>query len=133
MTIATTQATPAAVWTGRILSGLVIAFLALDAGLKLVPIQPVMDAMGELGFPQTVDMARALGVLLLACTVLYAFPRTAVLGAVLLTGYLGGTIAVHLRLGHPWFTHVLFGAYLGMAAWAGLLARHAQLRALIHQ
>ena len=131
MSIATTQAAPAAVWTGHILSGLVIAFLTLDAGFKLVPIQPVIEAMHDLGFPETAAMARGLGLLLLACTILYAVPRTAVLGAVLLTGYLGGAIAVHLRLGHPWFSHVLFGAYLGVAAWAGLLARRAPLRALI--
>jgi hypothetical protein len=131
MSIATTQTTPAAVWTGRILSGLVIAFLTLDAGLKLVPIPPVIDAMRDLGFPETAAFARGLGMLLLACTILHAIPRTAVLGAMLLTGYLGGAIAVHLRLGHPWFSHVLFGAYLGVAAWAGLFARRPSLRALI--
>jgi len=131
MSIATTPATPAALWTGRILSGLVIAFLVLDAGIKLVPIQPVMEGMRDLGFPETVAMARGLGLLLLACTILYAFPKTSVLGAVLLTGYLGGAIAVHLRLGHPWFSHVLFGAYVGALAWAGLFARRAHLRALI--
>jgi hypothetical protein len=131
MSIATTPATPAALWTGRILSGLVIAFLVLDAGMKLVPLQPVMVAMRDLGFPETVAMARGLGLLLLACTILYALPKTSVLGAVLLTGYLGGAIAVHLRLGHPWFSHVLFGAYVGALAWAGLFARRAHLRALI--
>ncbi|MBS0584022.1 MAG: DoxX family protein [Proteobacteria bacterium] len=131
MSIAATQATPAATWTGRILSGLVIAFLVLDAGMKLVPLQPVMEAMRDLGFPEAAAMARGLGMLLLACTILYAVPKTSVLGAVLLTGYLGGAIAVHLRLGHPWFSHVLFGAYIGMAAWAGLFARRAPLRALL--
>lgn len=118
----------ASVWVGRILSGLVIAFLALDAAMKLVPVEPALAAMRGLGFPDSVGFARGLGALLLACTLLYAVPRTAVLGAVLLTGYLGGTIVTHLRLGHPWLSHVLFGAYIGVAAWAGLLARRAELR-----
>ena len=72
-----------------------------------------------------------LGVLLLACTVLYAVPRTALLGAILLTGYLGGSIAIHLRAGSPLFSHVLFGAYVGLALWAGLLARDRPARAQV--
>ena len=131
MSSTTIETRPICIWTGRILSGLVIAFLTLDAGMKLVPVQPVIDSMRDLGFPESVALARGLGVLLLACTILYALPRTAVLGAVLLTGYLGGAIAVHLRMGNPWFSHVLFGAYIGIAAWAGLLARRPDLRALI--
>jgi len=121
----------ASVWVGRILSGLVIAFLALDAAMKLVPAAPVLVAMRGLGFPDSVALVRGLGALLLACTLLYAFPRTAVLGAVLLTGYLGGTVVTHLRLGHPWLSHVLFGVYLGAAAWAGLLVRRPELRPLL--
>jgi DoxX-like family len=131
MSITAIDSAPAYVWTGRILSGLVVAFLTLDAGMKLVPVQPVIDAMRGLGFPDTPELARGLGALLLACTILYAFPRTAVLGALLLTGYLGGAVALHLRLSHPWLSHVLFGAYVGMAAWAGLLARRPELRTLI--
>lgn len=123
--------TPAALWTGRILSALVVAFLFMDAGMKLVPIKPVIDAMQGLGFESTDALARGLGVLLLACTLLYAFPSTAPLGAVLLTGYLGGAMAVQLRAGHPWFSHVLFGGYLGLALWIGLLLRHGQLRSLL--
>ena len=131
MSIAAMETVPAAQWTGRILSGLVIAFMVLDAGMKLLAVQPVIDAQRELGFPDSVGLARGLGVLLLACTILYAFPKTAVLGAVLLTGYLGGAIAVHLRLDHPWLTHTLFGAYVGAAAWAGLLARRTDLRGVL--
>lgn len=131
MSISTTETATASVWAGRIISGLVIAFLALDAAMKLIPVEPAMLAMRGLGFPDSVALARGLGALLLACTLLYAFPRTAVLGAVLLTGYLGGTVVTHLRLGHPWLSHVLFGVYVGVAAWAGLLARRAELRPLM--
>ena len=131
MSIKATETVTASVWVGRIISGLVIAFLTLDAAMKLVPAEPAMAAMRGLGFPDSVAFARGLGALLLACTFLYAFPRTAVLGAVLLTGYLGGTVVTHLRLGHPWLSHVLFGVYVGVAAWAGLLARRAELRSLM--
>lgn len=118
-------------WIGRILGGLVVVFLLLDATMKLVPIKPVLEAQRSLGFADTVGLARGLGALLLACTILYAIPRTALLGAVLLTGYLGGTIAIHMRAGHPWFTHVLFGGYIGIALWISLLARDAPLRAFL--
>jgi len=120
----------AAPWIGRILAGLAVAFLILDAAMKLVPLQPVIDAMHELGFAGTSGLARGLGVLLLACTILYAIPRTALLGAILLTGYLGGAIAVQLRAGSPLFSHILFGAYIGLILWAGLLARNSQVRSL---
>lgn len=123
--------TPAVLWAGRILSGLVIAFLLFDAGIKLVPIKPVIDAMQGLGFSGGDSLARGLGMLLLVCTVLYAVPSTAPLGALLLTGYLGGAIAVQLRVGSPWFSHVLFGGYIGVALWAGLLLRSVPLRSLL--
>jgi hypothetical protein len=124
--------TPAAlVWTGRIFSGLVIVFLLMDAAMKLVPLQPVIDTMRDLGFESTDALARGLGILLLVCTALYAFPRTALLGAILLTGYLGGAMAIHLRVGSPLFTHTLFGAYVGIFMWAGLLIRNRQIRSLL--
>ena len=116
-------------WIGRILSGLVIAFAALDSAMKLVPLRPVLEAQSGLGFPDSPGLARALGLLLLACTILHALPRTAVLGAVLLTGFLGGTIAIHLRSGNPLLTHTLFGLYIGAMLWAGLLLRRPELRA----
>lgn len=118
-------------WAGRILSGLVIAFLLMDAVMKLVPAKPTMDAMHALGFNDTDALVRGLGVLLLVCTALYAFPRTALLGALLLTGYLGGAIAIQLRAGNPLFSHILFGGYLGILMWAGLLIRNGQIRSLI--
>lgn len=131
MSIEAQAATPAVLWAGRIISGLVMAFLVMDAGMKLMPIKPVTDAMQELGFDGGDALARGLGVLLLACTVLYAVPRTAPLGALLLTGYLGGAIAVQLRAGNPLFSHVLFGGYVGLALWIGLLLRSSQVRSLL--
>lgn len=118
-------------WAGRILSGLVIVFLLFDGAIKLIPLQVVTDTMIELGYSGSVDQARLLGVLTLGCTILYAIPRTSILGAILLTGYLGGAIATHLRVGNPLFSHLLFGFYLGLMAWGGLYLRDATLRALL--
>ena len=117
--------------TGYALSGLVILFLIFDGAIKLVPIAPVTDTMAQLGWPATAEMARTLGVLTLVCTALYAWPPTAVLGAILLTGYLGGAIATHLRVGSPLFSHLLFGVYLGLMVWGGLWLREPRLRALM--
>jgi hypothetical protein len=116
---------------GRILGGIAIAFLILDAAMKLVPLEPVIEAMHELGFASTNGLARGLGFLLLACTILYAIPRTALLGAILLTGYLGGAIAVQLRAGSPLFSHVLFGGYIGLILWTGLIARNSSVRSVV--
>ena len=115
-------------WTGRVLSALPVLFLLLDAGLKLVKIQAVIDSQVELGYP---DIARPLGVLILACTLLYAWPRTAVLGAILLTGLFGGAIATHVRVGDPWLSHVLFSLYLAIPMWAGLVLRDPRLEPLL--
>lgn len=115
-------------WTGRVLSGLVVLFLLFDGGIKLIPLDVVLTTSQELGIPT--HLARTLGVLTLACTLLYAWPRTAVLGAILLTGYLGGAIYVHVRAGSPLFSHTLFGAYLGLIAWGGLWLRDERLRSL---
>ena len=116
-------------WAGRIISGLVVAFLLFDGAIKLVPLEIVITTSRELGIPT--HLARTLGVLTLVCTLLYAFPRTAVFGAILLTGYLGGAIYVQVRAGSPMFSHTLFGVYLGLLAWGGLWLRDARLRALI--
>ena len=115
---------------GWIVSGLVIAFLLLDAVMKLIAIPQVLQAGEQIGFPG-VSMARGLGLLLLACTLLYVLPRTSVLGALLVTAYLGGAVATHLRLGSPLFSHVLFGVYVGIAMWAGLYLREPRLRSLL--
>ena len=116
---------------GWVLSILVALFLLMDGGMKLVPLQPVLDTMPTLGWPNDIGIIRAIGTLLIVITALYLWPRTAPLGAVLLTGYLGGAIATHLRIGSPWFTHTLFGLYVGALAWIGLWLRDPRLRALM--
>ena len=115
-------------WTGVAISVTVVLFLLMDAGAKLAAIRPVLEAGEQIGFPG-LWMARVLGAVLLLCTLLYVFPKTGVLGAILLTAYLGGAVATHLRLGSPLFTHVLFGVYVGILMWAGLVLRQPALRA----
>jgi hypothetical protein len=117
-------------WIGWVMSGLIIAFMLMDAIMKLFALPVVLEASGELGFAG-VSMARGLGVALLVCTLLYAAPRTSVLGAILLTGWLGGAVATHLRVGSPLFTHILFGVYLGVLMWGGLYLRDTGVRQLI--
>lgn len=117
--------------SGYAMSGFVIAFMLFDAGAKLVPLDVVIKSTADLGYAPTAGLARGLGALALACTVLYAVPRTAVLGAILLTGYMGGAVASHLRLGDPLFSHILFGVYLGILAWGGLFLRDSRIRALL--
>lgn len=121
---------PVQIWAGRILSAVVILFLTFDGTIKLVPIAAVTETLAQMGYPASAGLARGLGVLLLLCTLLYAIPRTSLLGAVLLTGYLGGAIASHLRIGSPVFGHLLFGAYLGLMLWGGLYLRDRRARAL---
>ena len=115
---------------GWVLSGLVIAFLLMDATMKLLALSVVLEAQEPLGFSGAAT-ARGLGVLLLVCTLLYAAPQTAVLGAILLTGYLGGAVATHMRVGDPLFSHILFGVYVGVFLWLGLYLRDARVRALV--
>ncbi len=116
-------------WTGRVLSVLVMLFLLMDCTMKLLDLDQVKSAMVQLEWPVTQD--RLIGVIELVCLVLYAVPRTAVFGAVLMTGLLGGAIASHLRHGDPLFSHTLFGVYVGLMAWGGLWLRDDRLRALI--
>jgi hypothetical protein len=115
---------------GWVLSGLVIAFLLMDATMKLLALPIVLETQEPLGFSGA-GLARGLGVLLLACTLLYAAPQTAVLGAILLTGYLGGAVVTHVRVGDPLFSHILFGVYVGVFLWLGLYLRDPRLRALV--
>lgn len=121
----------ALLWTGRVMSGLAVLFMLMDGAVKMVPIQPVTDSLKELGYPTGDSFARLLGIIVLIGTALYVWPRTAVLGAILLTGLFGGAIASHLRLGDPLFSHTLFGVYLGMLMWGGLWFRDPALRALL--
>jgi DoxX-like protein len=120
-----------ALWMGRVLSGLVIVFMLFDGAIKLVPWPVVTEAMDRIGYGSSESLARSLGVITLVCTILYAIPPTSILGAILLTGYLGGGIASHLRIGSPLFSHMLFGLYLGLMVWGGLWLRDRSLRALM--
>src|SRR5262249_128694 len=120
----------ASVWVGRVLSALVVLFMLMDAGMKFAYLPIVTETTGALGWPVDEPHIRGLATVLLVSTALYAYPRTAILGAILLTGYLGGAVATHVRIGSPLFSHVLFGVYLGAMAWGGLYLRDARLRAL---
>ena len=118
-----------ALWAGRIISALPVLFLLMDSVMKFVKLAPVVEATVKLGYSATTIVP--LGIVLLTCTVLYVIPRTSVLGAILLTGYLGGAVATHVRVGDPLFSHVLFPVYLGVMIWLGLYLRDNRLRALV--
>jgi hypothetical protein len=115
--------------TGRLMTGLVTAFLFADGAAKLFLPEPVVKGSLELGYP--VHTMVGIGTVLLVATLLYAIPRTAVLGAVLLTGYLGGAIATHVRVENPLFSHILFPTYVAALIWGGLFLRDARLRAFL--
>ena len=114
---------------GRVMSTLPVLFLLFDAALKFAKPAMVVEGTVTLGYPEGVIVP--LGVILLASTLLYAFPRTAVLGAILLTGYLGGAVATHVRVGHPMFSHTLFPVFVGLLLWGGLWLRDSRVRALL--
>jgi hypothetical protein len=118
-----------ALWSGRVMSGLVTAFLTFDAVIKLLRVPDAIQGTTELGYQPSVLIP--LGVVLLACVALYLIPRTAVVGAVVLTGYLGGAIATHVRVGNPLASHVLFPVYVAILVWGGLYLRDMRVRALI--
>lgn len=116
--------------TGGIVSGLVILMLAADAVGKLAFPATMIATTPPTGLPADLGFYRLLGAILAASVALYAWPHTATVGAILLTGYLGGAIAINLRVGMPLFSHTLFGVYLGLFVWGGLWLRDARLRAL---
>jgi hypothetical protein len=118
-------------WLGRVLSGLVILFMLFDGAIKLVPWPIVTETMDRIGYGSSETLARSLGLITIVCTVLYAIPPTSIVGAILLTGYLGGAMASHVRIGSPLFSHTLFGLYLGLMVWGGLWLRDRNLRSLI--
>jgi hypothetical protein len=123
-----TQAVPVSktrLWAGRVLSALVVLFLLFDGIIKVMKVAPVLQAFARLGYPE--NLAIGIGILLILCTVVYAIPRTAVLGAILLTAYLGGATATHVRAGEPFYFPVLFGVLV----WTGLFLREDRLRALL--
>ena len=118
-----------AVWTGRVLSALVVLFLVMDGVFKFLKPQPVIDAFARLGI--STSLAVPIGAILLLCVVIYLIPRTAVFGAVLLTGYLGGAIAIHMRAGSSLFGETLFPAYMGVLVWLGLYLRDSRVRGML--
>jgi hypothetical protein len=120
-----------ALWLGRVLSGLVILFMLFDGAIKLVPWPIVTETMDRIGYGSSETLARSLGGITIVCTVLYSVPPTSILGAILLTGYLGGAIASQVRIGSPLFSHILFGVYLGLMLWGGLWLRDGGLRSLM--
>jgi hypothetical protein len=112
-----------------VLSALPVLFLLFDVTIKLLNIRPVVDSMIELGYPQ--NLGPAIGALELVCLAVHLVPRTATLGAILITGFLGGAVATHVRVGDPLFTHVLFPVYVAILLWAGLSLRNPRVRGAI--
>lgn len=116
-------------WAGRALSGSAAAALLADSMGKLLQAQPVIEATTALGYPR--DSVFTLGVILFVCVATYLIPRTSVLGAILLTAYLGGAVATHVRIGSPLLTHVLVPIYIAAFVWGGLMLRDPRLRELL--
>jgi uncharacterized membrane protein YphA (DoxX/SURF4 family) len=116
-------------WAGRIISGWMVVFLLFDGSVKVMRVTGAVEATVRLGYPAR--LLPALGIVELTCAVLYVIPRTSILGAILLTGYLGGAVATHARIGDPLFSHTLFGVYLGIALWGGLWLRDERVRTLL--
>jgi DoxX-like family len=127
--IETAPVSKGSLWTGRIMSILSILFFLMDAVMKLLKPTFVVDATVKLGYQEGV--IQGLGIALLMCTIFYAIPGTSVLGAILLTGYLGGAVASNVRVGNPLFSNVLFPVYFAFVLWGGLYLRDKRLRALI--
>ena len=118
-----------AAWVGPAMSWLAILFLVVDALGKVLRLPPYVQGTLQVGFPESAVVG--LGIVELAAVVLYAIPRTSALGAILLTGWLGGAIATHARMGSPLFSHTLFPIYVAILVWGGLYLRVAALRALV--
>src|SRR5260370_13244586 len=125
----TTPASKTSLWAGSIMSGLVVLFMLFDSAIKLMKLAAAVEGTGRSGYP--VSLVLPIGIVLFVCTVLYAMPRTSILGAILLTGYLGGAVASNVRMGNPLFGYVLFPVYVGVLLWVGLFLRDVRLRALI--
>jgi hypothetical protein len=116
-------------WAGRIITGLGVLFLVFDGVIHVLKITPVVEAFGQLGYP--LGVARSLGIIELVCIALYVIPRTSILGAILLTGYLGGAIASQVRVGAPLLSTTLFPVYVALFVWGGLYLRDDRVRTMI--
>lgn len=118
-----------ATWTARVAAGLGVAFLTFDTVLKLLQLAPAVEGTTDLGFPAGAVLW--IGLVELACLILYLVPRTALIGAILWTGYLGGAIATHVRLESPLLSHTLFPLYVAVLLWLPLWIRDARVRVLV--
>ena len=118
-----------ALWAGYVITALVVLFLIFDCTIKLLNLPMAIDGTVVLGYQASVVVP--LGILQLICLIIYLIPQTSVLGAILITGYLGGAIATHVRLENPLFSHILFPVYVGLMIWGGLYLRNQRLRTLI--
>ena len=117
------------VWTGRVLSGLAVLFLTFDAAMKVFMMAPAIQGTTQLGYPASAILP--IGLIQIACLIVYLIPRTSVLGAILWTGYLGGAIATHVRVGSPLPTHTVFPIYVAALLWAALWLRDHRVRAML--
>jgi hypothetical protein len=126
--VGTVHVSNARLWGGRIASGIPALFLLVDGAMKLVKPTVVVETTMQLGYPEGVIVP--LGLVLLASTILYLVPRTAVLGAILVTGYLGGAVATHVRVGNGAF-ELLFPVIVGALVWAGLVLRNPRVADLL--
>jgi hypothetical protein len=119
----------AVIWTGRVLSGLAVAFLTFDAAMKVLQVPMAVEGTVALGYPA--NAVFRIGVVQLVCLAFYLIPRTSLVGAVLWTGYLGGAIATQVRVGNPLFTHVLFPMYVAVLLWGGLYLRDSRVGVML--
>src|SRR6267142_3004016 len=124
-----TSPSKGSIWTGRVISALIVIFLLFDSVLKFMKPAPVVATFAHLGL--SMSLANPLGIILIVCALLYAIPQTSILGAILLSGYLGGAVCTHLRVGDPLFSHILFPTYMGALLWLAIYLRDVRLRALI--
>lgn len=119
----------AAAWAGRLITGIVVTLLLLDAAGKIAEVAPVVEGTARLGYPPR--LVFMIGIVELLCVAAYVVPRSSIAGAVLLTGYLGGAVATHVRVEDPFWTHALAPVYMAVFVWAGLVLRDSRLRVLI--
>lgn len=127
--LSSAQVSKASLWTGRVITGLVVLFLLFDGITKVMKASAVLKACAQIGLPE--NLVVAIGTTLLVCTFLYVIPQTSILGAILLTGYLGGAVCIQLRVGNPLFSQTLFPVYFGALVWLGLYLREPRLRSLV--
>jgi hypothetical protein len=127
--VQTSSESKASLWTARVLSALLVLFLLFDGITKVIQESHVVEAFDRLGVP--VSLAPEIGILVLVCAIIYAIPRTRIVGAVLITGLLGGAVATHVRAGSPVFEAFIFPAIMGALTWVPLWLRDVRVRALL--